>query len=1293
MTVTPSAATGVRLAVDGVQVASGTSRSVPVGGESDVHITLTDANGAITTYVVHCLIGNLWGYEATKTAGATGVLEDLILLFLNAPTVAMLDNNAVPRFHRNVGFQSWAHFRVEKVPGADQQQGQDLEYRYWYVKNVSHAAEVTVLDQNLQILDSGIDTVAPLQTTDQHDFRILPNGNYLLLAYEPAQRDLSGLTFNHPHIEANQPQQVRDAAIQIITPDGEEVFTWNSWGIMPLEDCTQEYFAAQDDRGLLRSYAHINSLQMIDGLIIASFRGCSKVLAIDPNHTEDHKVAWRLGRSNLTAEQWEARGVGPAPLAIVGDPAGQFCGQHAAQVLPNGNLILYDNGTACLMDPGTGETVGRASAEYSRAVEYALDHDSGEAVFVRDHSLRDARQYVGYFHGQVEPLANGDWLVSWERPHPRDATDESLPVDAVTQVDPDTGVEKFSLRDPDNKRRNSRAIPLHPVALFGDPGPLAAELPPSSTTSVFHGGSTDTPQVVVAFSRPVVDFDADTPSLNVTGATVASVSPHVVAGEPANAYLVTLTPDGDGAITFSLVANEACADGGICAADGTPLTSIPAALVIEVPVTVGFGQASFTVVEGGTATVTLTLDEAPATGVTVVVPITVTPGTGLGTTEYSGVPASVTFNAGDTSKTFTVTAVQDTIVETDEELTLSLGMLPTGYVTGTNGSVVITVMDDDDARWELLILAGSSIGANQLTEGGAAKPAVVSITNGVTFETDQEITLQWGGQAITTGLIQGAGGSATITITAGLTTGTLFVAAPQRDNLYRLSETKNLTAHLGGNQIGDGIELTYVDDEAPPVLTIRLRDTRVVEGNNAFLDGTLSRGYDTSGSIVLLHALATGDTTRIPILPLNAIDGQPTATLNFRQGQTTSLSFSLTATGNSTAGDHATITFTIPANPDYYTIGSPSTATLFILDDDTVPSAPRNISARPGNTGATLSWDRPANYDQVWASDYQYRQRAGSGAWTTWAVIPGSDGATTSHTFTGLTNQTEYTFEVRARNSNHNGTAAQVQVTPSPRPPTTVSITASVSEPVRAPFRVTITFTDQDMDGIDTGGVTGFEADDIFAYYTKRGASGYDFLVTDFREETPGRVYSALVDKIIDGNLWIEIQEGAAQSTRDGRGNTAGLETWQVDAPDLPPAPEGETVWSDTLGIGGAGTGTGGYFVGWSQSTGRDERFGSLPNANFTYNGTEYEIDELSYTGNLRTLRFSICPFLQGADSSFWLHIGDGNKAISFGADYMSTRDFRRTIDGTQLQCREYNWEPVDLDWPSGQSRSVKITR
>ena len=166
------------------------------------------------------------------------------------------------------------------------------------------------------------------------------------------------------------------------------------------------------------------------------------------------------------------------------------------------------------------------------------------------------------------------------------------------------------------------------------------------------------------------------------------------------------------------------------------------------------------------------------------------------------------------------------------------------------------------------------------------------------------------------------------------------------------------------------------------MFTIRLRDTnRVVEGGTAYLDGTLSRGYDTSGPPVFLHGLRHGGNDQAPPTRVrSAIDGQPNAVFFFGSGQTTSQQSSLSPTGNTTAGDHATITFTIPSNPDYYTIGTPSTATLLILDDDAAPGAPRNPAARPGDTEATLSWDHPANYDQVWVSDYQYRvKRAGTG--------------------------------------------------------------------------------------------------------------------------------------------------------------------------------------------------------------------------------------------------------------------------------------------------------------------------
>ena len=75
-------------------------------------------------------------------------------------------------------------------------------------------------------------------------------------------------------------------------------------------------------------------------------------------------------------------------------------------------------------------------------------------------------------------------------------------------------------------------------------------------------------------------------------------------------------------------------------------------------VTVSFGAATYTAAEGGTATVTVDLSADPER--TVTVPLTKTEQGGASSADYSGVPASVTFNAGETSQPITFAATQDT---------------------------------------------------------------------------------------------------------------------------------------------------------------------------------------------------------------------------------------------------------------------------------------------------------------------------------------------------------------------------------------------------------------------------------------------------------------------------------------------------------------------------------------------------------------------------------------------------------------------------------------------------------
>ena len=579
ITLTLSAAeSSTRVAVNGVQRPGQNAVVELTGfdGSSDIPITLTGGLGGATTYVLHCFQEDFPDIATEKGSGAT---EELIAFSLHLLPPGfndrygypmIVDNNGVPRVHRRVDARA-NHFRPQNSE----------TYPFSYSVPQSNTEDVWVLvDRDLNELDR-VTTVAPLRKTDRHDFIILDNGDYLLLSYEPATRDLSHLTF----LDAMTSRfvAVQDSAIQIVTPARRANLTWNSWDHMAVQDCRRTSGPEWD-------YAHGNSLWMADGVIVASFRSCGKVLGIDAATGE---VVWRLGRSYRSPEEWgrdelsgHGRGTGPAPMTILDDPYGEFCGQHSAQVLDNGHILLYDNGIPCVIDPAMGRSQ-RKNGVFSRAVEYAIDPDNGEAIFQRHHSLHGDFDRVGRSAGLVKPMDNGDWLVSWGRGQIDDDPDTALPPDeSVTQVDPDNGTEKFSISvQMDHRGEESiqvRAYPLSPVALATEPAALEAML---VSRAEFHTGTADRPRVVVAFNRPVVDFNHTTPSLNVAGATVSSFSPHLVAGEAANAYLVTLTPAGTSDITVRLVADQSCVDGGICTADGTVLSEVPASHVIRADTT------------------------------------------------------------------------------------------------------------------------------------------------------------------------------------------------------------------------------------------------------------------------------------------------------------------------------------------------------------------------------------------------------------------------------------------------------------------------------------------------------------------------------------------------------------------------------------------------------------------------------------------------------------------------------------------------------------------------------------
>ena len=114
-------------------------------------------------------------------------------------------------------------------------------------------------------------------------------------------------------------------------------------------------------------------------------------------------------------------------------------------------------------------------------------------------------------------------------------------------------------------------------------------------------------------------------------------------------------------------------------------------------VAVSFGAATYTATEGGSgATVRVELDAAPGRSVTV--PLLVTYLGGASEADYTGIPASVTFGANETAKTFTVTAADDSANDGGESLSIGFGTLPASVSAGNPATATVSLADNSSLR-------------------------------------------------------------------------------------------------------------------------------------------------------------------------------------------------------------------------------------------------------------------------------------------------------------------------------------------------------------------------------------------------------------------------------------------------------------------------------------------------------------------------------------------------------------------------------------------------------------------
>ena len=210
-----------------------------------------------------------------------------------------------------------------------------------------------------------------------HDFRELPNGNLLVASDSP---DLSS---------------VEDYVVEIDRTTGEVVWELDMKDILDIED--GQSASMESDGSDEEDWFHNNGLwyDEANDLILLSARHKDAIVAVKKS---DKNIAWILGDPT----GWENTD-GDLFFTLEGEDSEWFYAQHNVTMLDNGDIMLFDNGTAKVKrinndDRVTGDDV------YSRAVIYHIDTDAMTATQVYEYGKERGSDWYSDWISGVDSL-------------------------------------------------------------------------------------------------------------------------------------------------------------------------------------------------------------------------------------------------------------------------------------------------------------------------------------------------------------------------------------------------------------------------------------------------------------------------------------------------------------------------------------------------------------------------------------------------------------------------------------------------------------------------------------------------------------------------------------------------------------------------------------------------------------------------------------------------------------------------------------------------------------------------
>ena len=326
---------------------------------------------------------------------------------------------------------------------------------------------------------------------------------------------------------------------------------------------------------------------------------------------------------------------------------------------------------------------------------------------------------------------------------------------------------------------------------------------------------------------------------------------------------------------------------------------------------VSFAFVDYDVGEGNLAF--LELDVCRPQPTKTIVGITCAAGT-ADASEFS-CPSTVTIPADTGRHRFKVQTIEDTADEPAETFTVTISSVPDGLAIGTPSTTTVTVADDDHPA----VSFGSAI--YDVDEGDAAT-LTLEVVRPQTTTTTVGIACAAG----TTDAAEFSGCPTSVTVPANAGTHS-FAVQTTEDTADEPAETFTVTI----SSVPDGLAIgtpstttvTVADDDHPAV-SFGSAIYDVDEGDAATLTLEVVRPQTTTTTVGIACAAGTTDAAEF--------SGCPTSvTVPANAG---THSFAVQTTEDTADEPAETFTVTISSVPDGLAIGTPSTATVTVADDD-----------------------------------------------------------------------------------------------------------------------------------------------------------------------------------------------------------------------------------------------------------------------------------------------------------------------------------------------------------------------